>query len=72
MDGEPDWDDEDRIVSNLTCVCIVGIEDPVRPEVYVDRLPFLLPDYTTDLHIIVYCTITLPVCLTVISCIYRV
>jgi len=40
MDGEPDWDDEDRIVSNLTCVCIVGIEDPVRPEVYVDRLPF--------------------------------
>jgi len=33
IDSEPDWDDEDRIVSNLTCVCIVGIEDPVRPEV---------------------------------------
>ena len=32
-DGEPDWDDEDSIVSNLTCLCIVGIEDPVRPEV---------------------------------------
>lgn len=30
---EPDWDDEDNIVSNLTCLCIVGIEDPVRPEV---------------------------------------
>lgn len=32
-DGEPDWDDEDRIVRNLTVICIVGIEDPVRPEV---------------------------------------
>ena len=32
---EPDWNDEDRIVSNLTCVCIVGIEDPVRPEVNI-------------------------------------
>ncbi|KAK4337199.1 hypothetical protein RND71_043298 [Anisodus tanguticus] len=30
---EPDWEDEDNIVSNLTCLCIVGIEDPVRPEV---------------------------------------
>ncbi|KAG9508552.1 Plasma membrane calcium-transporting ATPase 2, partial [Fragariocoptes setiger] len=30
---EPDWDDEDGIVSRLTCLCIVGIEDPVRPEV---------------------------------------
>jgi len=35
---EPEWDDEERIVSNLTCICIVGIEDPVRPEVYVNRL----------------------------------
>ena len=35
IDTEPDWDDEERIVSNLTCVCIVGIEDPVRPEVYL-------------------------------------
>jgi len=33
IDSAPDWDDEERIVSNLTCVCIVGIEDPVRPEV---------------------------------------
>ena len=30
---EPNWDDEEKIVDNLTCVCIVGIEDPVRPEV---------------------------------------
>lgn len=32
-DGEPDWDNEGMIIRNLTCVCIVGIEDPVRPEV---------------------------------------
>ena len=32
-DSEPNWDDEDKIVSNLTSICIVGIEDPVRPEV---------------------------------------
>ena len=32
-DTVPDWDDEDRIISNLTSICIVGIEDPVRPEV---------------------------------------
>ncbi|KAK0051870.1 PMCA2 [Biomphalaria pfeifferi] len=28
-----DWDDEPSIYHTLTCVCIVGIEDPVRPEV---------------------------------------
>ena len=33
MDSEPDWEDEDHIVSGLTCICITGIEDPVRPEV---------------------------------------
>ncbi|XP_059367112.1 plasma membrane calcium-transporting ATPase 1a isoform X3 [Carassius carassius] len=32
-EGEPDWDNESDILSRLTCVCIVGIEDPVRPEV---------------------------------------
>jgi P-type Ca2+ transporter type 2B len=32
-DSEPNWDDEDNIINNLTCLCIVGIEDPVRPEV---------------------------------------
>ncbi|XP_055332695.1 plasma membrane calcium-transporting ATPase 3-like [Paramacrobiotus metropolitanus] len=30
---QPDFDDENSIISNLTCLCIVGIEDPVRPEV---------------------------------------
>lgn len=33
VDGEPNWDDEDDIISNLTAIGIVGIEDPVRPEV---------------------------------------
>jgi P-type Ca2+ transporter type 2B len=33
IDGNPDWDDEEKIMDNMTCVCIVGIEDPVRPEV---------------------------------------
>ncbi|XP_076232963.1 plasma membrane calcium-transporting ATPase 3 isoform X4 [Calliopsis andreniformis] len=33
IDNEPNWDDEENIVNNLTCLCIVGIEDPVRPEV---------------------------------------
>ena len=28
-----DWDNEDEIVSDLTCIGIVGIQDPVRPEV---------------------------------------
>ncbi|XP_041092913.1 plasma membrane calcium-transporting ATPase 3b isoform X5 [Polyodon spathula] len=30
---EPDWDNESDIVGELTCICVVGIEDPVRPEV---------------------------------------
>lgn len=32
-DGEPNWDDEAHILTALTCIAIVGIEDPVRPEV---------------------------------------
>uniref|UniRef100_A0A8C6UK17 Calcium-transporting ATPase n=1 Tax=Neogobius melanostomus TaxID=47308 RepID=A0A8C6UK17_9GOBI len=32
-DGEPDWDSENDILTALTCLCVVGIEDPVRPEV---------------------------------------
>jgi magnesium-transporting ATPase (P-type) len=31
--ASPDWDNEDKIISGLTCIAIVGIEDPVRPEV---------------------------------------
>ncbi|XP_057218478.1 plasma membrane calcium-transporting ATPase 4 isoform X2 [Triplophysa rosa] len=30
---EPDWENEAEILNNLTCICVVGIEDPVRPEV---------------------------------------
>ncbi|XP_029133669.2 plasma membrane calcium-transporting ATPase 1 isoform X2 [Labrus bergylta] len=32
-EGEPDWEDEAHILSGLTCISVVGIEDPVRPEV---------------------------------------
>ncbi|XP_042568937.1 plasma membrane calcium-transporting ATPase 3 isoform X2 [Cyprinus carpio] len=32
-DPEPDWDNEAEIVTDLTCISVVGIEDPVRPEV---------------------------------------
>ncbi|XP_028924805.1 plasma membrane calcium-transporting ATPase 4 isoform X2 [Ornithorhynchus anatinus] len=31
--SEPDWDSENEILSDLTCIAVVGIEDPVRPEV---------------------------------------
>ncbi|KAL1129907.1 hypothetical protein AAG570_012851 [Ranatra chinensis] len=33
IENEPDWDDEEYTVNNLTALCVVGIEDPVRPEV---------------------------------------
>lgn len=33
-DPMPDWENEADIVSDLTCITVVGIEDPVRPEVY--------------------------------------
>ncbi|CAF3597767.1 unnamed protein product [Rotaria sp. Silwood1] len=32
-DDLPDWDDEANVVDQLTCICIFGIEDPVRPEI---------------------------------------
>ena len=28
-----DWDDEEKIINDLICIAIVGIEDPVRKEV---------------------------------------
>lgn len=31
--SELDWETENTIVTNLTCIGITGIEDPVRPEV---------------------------------------
>ncbi|KAM9859488.1 plasma membrane calcium-transporting ATPase 2 isoform 5-T5 [Aulostomus maculatus] len=30
---EPNWEDENNILNDLTAICVVGIEDPVRPEV---------------------------------------
>ncbi|XP_041955243.1 plasma membrane calcium-transporting ATPase 3-like isoform X1 [Alosa sapidissima] len=30
---EPDWENEADIITNLVCITVVGIEDPVRPEV---------------------------------------
>lgn len=32
---EPNWDSEADILTDLTCICVVGIEDPVRPEVRI-------------------------------------
>lgn len=32
-DVEPPWDNEAEILTELTCIAVVGIEDPVRPEV---------------------------------------
>lgn len=37
---EPEWDNEAEIVTGLTCITVVGIEDPVRPEV-CDFLTYL-------------------------------
>ncbi|XP_065097458.1 plasma membrane calcium-transporting ATPase 4 isoform X4 [Paramisgurnus dabryanus] len=31
--SEPEWENEADILNDLTCICVVGIEDPVRPEV---------------------------------------
>ncbi|XP_047188294.1 plasma membrane calcium-transporting ATPase 2-like isoform X5 [Scophthalmus maximus] len=31
--GEPAWDNENEILNELTCIVVVGIEDPVRHEV---------------------------------------
>lgn len=36
-DGEPNWDNEGHILTGLTCIAVVGIEDPVRPEVGLPR-----------------------------------
>jgi len=30
---EPDWNNEDEVIQRLVLIAIVGIEDPVRPEV---------------------------------------
>lgn len=46
-DAEPDWDSENEILSDLTCIAVVGIEDPVRPEVL---WPLCGPDSPSPSH----------------------
>lgn len=37
FDGEePSWENENEIFTGLVCIAVVGIEDPVRPEVRFD------------------------------------
>lgn len=33
INKEPDWDNENEIINDLTCIAIVAIEDPIRDEV---------------------------------------
>ncbi|VDM94842.1 unnamed protein product [Thelazia callipaeda] len=33
LTGEVDWENEDAVITDLTAIAIVGIQDPVRPEV---------------------------------------
>ncbi|XP_041072003.1 plasma membrane calcium-transporting ATPase 1-like isoform X2 [Carcharodon carcharias] len=33
VNSDVDWDNENDVLSDLTCIAVVGIEDPVRPEV---------------------------------------
>jgi len=33
INAEPDWENDEFVINSLTCLCVVGIEDPVRPEV---------------------------------------
>lgn len=41
FDGaEPSWDNESEILTSLICIAVVGIEDPVRPEVRSARFCF--------------------------------
>ena len=33
IQSEPDFENEERIIQDLTCIAVTGIEDPVRDEV---------------------------------------
>ncbi|XP_027623379.1 plasma membrane calcium-transporting ATPase 3 [Tupaia chinensis] len=57
---EPDWDNESEVVAELTCIAVVGIEDPVRPEIEQERrykvwpkLRVLARSSPTDKHTLV-------------------
>lgn len=49
--GEPDWDVENDILNDLTCIVVVGIEDPVRPEVCPQALCRIFVPYLVQLKI---------------------
>ena len=50
IETEPNWEDEDFIISRLTCLCILGIEDPVRPE--VSFISFMFINQQTSFRIV--------------------
>ena len=60
-ESEPDWENEGEILSHLTCIGVVGIEDPVRPEVC--RLKFAILFFFAIKRTIVYHSFSL-------SCLY--
>lgn len=47
--GEIDWEKEDAIVSDLTAIAIVGIQDPVRPGLMLNALYVTLSVFLTNL-----------------------
>lgn len=47
-DEEPNWDDEAHILTGLTCIAVVGIEDPVRPEVRLQMATWRQPARHTE------------------------
>lgn len=49
-DEEPNWDDEAHILTGLTCIAVVGIEDPVRPEVRLQMATWRQPASHSKIH----------------------
>lgn len=47
---EPNWDNEAEILNDLTCIAVVGIEDPVRPEVRQPSITRLYCEATRGLY----------------------
>lgn len=52
-DPEPNWEDENNILNDLTAICVVGIEDPVRPEVSHKTTASVFQCFTENLQTIV-------------------
>lgn len=45
-----DWEDEDRVLSDMTFLAVLGIQDPVRPEVLAPHPPLASPLTLPSLH----------------------